>query len=95
MSDRPPEPAEPESLGFEAALAELEQIVRKLETGEGTLDSAIAAYERGSTLRRLCEAKLAEAELKVSRIVAGEGGAPRLAPFDADEPEARAARGRA
>lgn len=87
-----PAPVQPEGLGFEAALSELERIVRQLESGEGTLDAAIAAYERGTELRRLCEAKLAEAELKVSRIVAGEGGRMGTAPFDADAP---AARGRA
>ena len=41
-------PPEIASLGFEEALAELEGIVRRLEEGSGTLDEAIAAYERGA-----------------------------------------------
>jgi exodeoxyribonuclease VII small subunit len=48
-------------LSFEEALAELEKIVRGLETGQQKLEEAIAAFERGSQLRRHCEAKLAEA----------------------------------
>ena len=50
------------SMSFEDALAELERIVRGLEGGQQKLEDAITAYERGSTLRRHCEAKLATAE---------------------------------
>jgi len=64
------------SLSFEAALAELDAIVRKLEGGQARLEEAIADYERGAALRRHCESKLAEAEGKVQAIVAGPGGGP-------------------
>ncbi|HWL82059.1 MAG TPA: exodeoxyribonuclease VII small subunit [Roseomonas sp.] len=64
------------SLSFEAALAELDAIVRKLEGGQAKLEEAIADYERGAALRRHCEAKLAEAEGKVQAIVAGPSGGP-------------------
>ena len=47
------------ALSFEDALAELEQIVRGLESGQQKLEDAITAYERGAALRRHCEAKLA------------------------------------
>ncbi len=57
------------TLGFEEALKELEAIVRQLEQGQGRLEDAIAAYERGAALRRHCEARLAEAEAKVQAIV--------------------------
>jgi exodeoxyribonuclease VII small subunit len=57
-------------LSFEAALAELDGIVKKLEGGQARLEEAIADYERGAALRRHCEAKLAEAEQKVQAIVA-------------------------
>ena len=50
------------TMSFEDALAELEQIVRGLEGGQQKLEDAITAYERGATLRKHCEAKLAEAE---------------------------------
>jgi exodeoxyribonuclease VII small subunit len=57
------------ALSFEEALAELEQIVRGLESGQQKLEDAIGAYERGAALRRHCEAKLAEAEARVAAIV--------------------------
>lgn len=61
-------------LSFEAALAELEAIVKGLEAGRGTLSEAIASYERGAALRRHCESKLVEAEMRVQAIVEGPGG---------------------
>lgn len=61
-------------MSFEDALAELEQIVRALEKGEGRLDDAIGAYERGALLKKHCEAKLAEAKAKVDRITVGAQG---------------------
>jgi exodeoxyribonuclease VII small subunit len=69
------------SLSFEEALAELERIVKGLEAGQQKLDEAIAAYERGTLLRRHCEKMLAEAEQRVQMIVAGEDGAS-LKPFE-------------
>jgi len=56
-------------MSFEDALAELEQIVRGLETGQQKLEDAITAYERGVALRRHCETKLEEAEARVQVIV--------------------------
>ncbi len=76
--DGPPEPEDVAGLSFEAALAELEGIVRALEAGQQKLSDAIAAYERGSALRRHCEARLAEAEAKVQAIVATDGKASGL-----------------
>jgi exodeoxyribonuclease VII small subunit len=62
------------TLSFEAALAELEAIVNRLEQGQGALADAIADYERGTLLRRHCEAKLGEAEARVQAIVDGPDG---------------------
>jgi exodeoxyribonuclease VII small subunit len=67
-------------LSFEDALSELEQIVRRLESGSGKLDEAIAAYERGALLKRHCEAKLREAQARVDKIVIGSVGEPRVEP---------------
>ena len=75
-------PADIAGLSFEEALAELERIVRQLEEGKGPLDAAIDAYSRGSLLKRHCEAKLAEAQARVDRIVLGSDGAPSLQPAD-------------
>lgn len=75
-------PADIASLSFEEALAELERIVRQLEEGKGPLDAAIDAYSRGSLLKRHCEAKLAEAQARVDRIVLGPDGAAATQPAD-------------
>jgi exodeoxyribonuclease VII small subunit len=70
------------ALGFEDALKQLEELVRQLEKGESRLDDAIRAYERGAALKRHCEAKLAEARLKVERISFGPDGAIATEPLD-------------
>lgn len=58
-----------EALSFEEALTELEQIVRALENGQMKLEEAISAYERGAALRRHCDKRLGEAEMRVKTIV--------------------------
>ena len=68
------EPAAIDAMSFEDALAELEQIVRRLEAGQVKLDEAIRCYERGARLRRHCEGKLDEAQQRVDRIVVGADG---------------------
>lgn len=70
------------SLSFEDALAELERIVRGLETGQQKLEDAIASYERGTLLKRHCEAKLAEAEARVQAIVTQADGSLGLQATD-------------
>lgn len=70
----PPLPPEIAALSFEEAMAQLEGIVKKLESGQGQLDEAIAAYERGTWLRRHCEAKLKEAESRIDRITKAADG---------------------
>lgn len=62
------------TLTFEQALAELEGIVKALESGQGALEASVAAYQRGAALRAHCERKLAEAEQKVQAIVEGPAG---------------------
>ncbi len=69
--DTPPDIA---TLSFEQALAELEGIVKALESGQGALEASVAAYQRGAALRAHCERKLAEAEQKVQAIVEGPAG---------------------
>ncbi|MEI7607875.1 MAG: exodeoxyribonuclease VII small subunit [Rhodospirillaceae bacterium] len=69
-----PIPADIAALGFEEALAELERIVRQLEDGRAKLDDAIAAYERGTALKRHCENKLREAQAKIDRITVAADG---------------------
>lgn len=76
--------ADIESMSFEAALAELESIVGKLEKGDVELEQSIAIYERGAALKAHCEKKLREAELKVEKIVVGSGGSVVAEPADLD-----------
>ena len=70
-------------MSFEDALEELKTIVTRLETGEGKLDEAVEAYERGARLKRHCEAKLREAQEKIEKISLAGGGAVKTEPFDA------------
>jgi exodeoxyribonuclease VII small subunit len=78
-----PLPDDIRNLSFEDAIAELEAIVRKLEEGKGKLDEAIDSYERGTLLRRHCEAKLAEAQARIDKIVPAADGSVRAVPFEA------------
>ncbi|MGH1464160.1 MAG: exodeoxyribonuclease VII small subunit [Cognatishimia sp.] len=63
-------------LSFEQAMAELEQVVGKLERGDVALDDSIKLYERGADLKARCEAKLKEAEEKVAAITLDGKGQP-------------------
>ena len=71
-------PADIAVMSFEAALAELETIVKRLETGNAKLDDAITSYERGALLKQHCEMKLREAQSRVDRIVIGADGSPNV-----------------
>ncbi len=74
-----------DQLSFEAALAELETIVRSLEQGSEPLDKSIELYQRGDRLKRHCEARLAAAQERIEQIRLGPDGQPAgMAPFDAD-----------
>ena len=58
-------------LKYEAALAELEQIVRNMESGQLPLEESIAAYQRGSELLKHCQQQLADAEQKIQVLEDG------------------------
>ncbi len=83
MSD-PTIPADIAAMSFEDALAELEQIVRRLEGGQVRLDDAIQSYERGAQLKRHCERKLSEAQQRVDRIVVAPDGSVSAQPAKLD-----------
>ena len=67
-------PADIAQMSFEDALADLERIVRLIEDGRGKLDEAIQAYERGVALKRHCESKLKEAQIKIEQITVTDSG---------------------
>jgi exodeoxyribonuclease VII small subunit len=72
------------AMTFEDALAELEQIVKRLEEGRGRLDEAIESYERGARLKKHCEDKLNEAQGRVDRIVRRADSPLAMEPTDLD-----------
>lgn len=57
-------------LSFEAAYAELETIIARLESGELSLDDSVALFERGRKLSEHCQTLLDKAELRVSQLTA-------------------------
>ena len=70
---------------FEAALGELEKLVEKMESGEQSLEEALAAFQRGIELTRTCQQGLKEAEQRVDKLLA-ENGEARIEPHnDADQ----------
>lgn len=72
-------------LSFEDALKRLEEIVRKLESGEAALGEAIKLYEEGDRLKQQCEARLKAAQARIEQIQLGPDGAPSgTAPFGVD-----------
>jgi exodeoxyribonuclease VII small subunit len=73
-----------DAMSFEQALAELESIVRELESGQGDLDKAIVDYERGTQLKDHCMKKLGAARLKVEKIMQNQQGAVNTMPFDGE-----------
>ena len=68
---------------FEDSLAELEQLVERMEQGDITLEESLKSFERGVTLTRTCQKALQEAEQKV-QLLLEKKGQQTLEPF-ADE----------
>ena len=72
------------AMSFEKALAELEQIVSKLESGQAPLQESIAIYERGQALKDHCEGLLKAAEARIEKITLSRDGKPTgTEPLDA------------
>ena len=69
-------------LTFEKALAELEQIVQKLERGDVPLEESVTIYERGEALKRRCEELLRQAEARVEKITLDAGKPTGTEPLD-------------
>ncbi len=63
------------ALSFEEAMASLEQIVAKLESGNAPLEQSIDLYTRGTQLKAHCEAKLKDAQAKIEKITLDDNGA--------------------
>lgn len=68
---------------FEHALAELDRVLRELEDGTTTLEEALARYERGVELVRLCYTQLRDAEQRIRELAGtNDEGRPNLIPFE-------------
>lgn len=74
-----------DKLSYEDALAELETLIRKLETGSIDLADSIASYERGVALAAHCSGLLEETEKKVQRLVLGPRGEPSEVPMEIED----------
>lgn len=64
--------ADPESMGFEDAVAELESIIGRIDAGEVGLEASLDAYRRGAALVRRCRAILDSAQQEIERISAAD-----------------------
>jgi exodeoxyribonuclease VII small subunit len=69
---------------FETALKRLEEIVKKLEGGDLTLDSSLELFEEGIQLSRLCHLKLGQAERRVEILLKNSEGAQQAVPFETE-----------
>jgi exodeoxyribonuclease VII small subunit len=75
-------------MDFERSLAELEEIVEKLEQGDLSLEDSLKHFERGVQLTRACQTALKQAEQKVEILMRRSGADPfETAPFDASDDE--------
>lgn len=77
MSDEQTQPVQ-----FEKSMAELENIVKQLESGELSLEQSLECFEQGVKLTRQCQEALNKAEQKVAILMKDSG---ELADFDAEE----------
>jgi exodeoxyribonuclease VII small subunit len=79
------EKQEQDPVSFEAALKELEGIVKQLETGEAKLEESLQLFERGIRLSRFCSQKLEEAEKKIEMLVKDSRGEYTAVPFEPED----------
>jgi exodeoxyribonuclease VII small subunit len=81
--------SDPSIKDFEAALAELDALVKKLEDGELSLEQSLALYERGIQLSRFCHARLEEAERRIEILTERGELKPAPASLTSDDRDRR------
>lgn len=74
----------PRKAEFEKSLARLEEVVRRLDGANLTLDDAMKLFEEGVTLTRDCQKQLEEAEGRVEILLKKADGKITAVPFDVD-----------
>ncbi|MEM7428002.1 MAG: exodeoxyribonuclease VII small subunit [Pseudomonadota bacterium] len=84
MSENGEGAADISAMNFETALAELEDIVSRLEGGQVDLEQSISIYERGEKLKAHCEGLLKKAEARIEKITLKSGEAAGTEPLDVE-----------
>jgi len=84
MSKSPKAEAVKGGLPFEDALKKLEGLVEAMEAEELPLEALLAKYEEGTRLVKICQEKLAEAELKIRQLEKNAVGEMKLKPFEGE-----------
>lgn len=79
------DPAKAGQVPFEEALNKLETIVTAMESEDLPLETLLAKYEEGNRLARICQEKLAEAELKIQQLEKTAAGEMKLKPLTSSE----------
>jgi exodeoxyribonuclease VII small subunit len=77
-----------ENIPFEEAMKRLEAIVEDMESGELPLESLLTRFEEGTRLARLCQTRLADAELKIQKLEKTGAGELKLKPLSSGPAEA-------
>ena len=75
------------NLSFEDVMKKLEGVVEVMEAGDLPLETLLTRYEEGVRLIKICQEKLAEAELKIQQLEKSASGELKLKPFAAKETE--------
>mgnify|MGYP001346109224 CR=1 FL=1 len=83
-SARPGDAAKNGNVPFEEAMKKLESIVESMESEELPLETLLARYEEGTKLAQVCQAKLAEADLKIQQLEKSAAGELTLKPFETE-----------
>jgi exodeoxyribonuclease VII small subunit len=73
------------SVPFEEALKKLEGVVEAMESDDLPLETLLARYEEGARLVKICQEKLAEAEIKIQQLEKTAAGELKLKPFESSE----------
>ena len=73
------------SINFETSLAQLEELVNALESGELSLEDSLKSFEKGIRITRECNDALKEASQRVELLTSNQQGELEAEPFDAPE----------
>lgn len=85
MSARKTKPKGSDAPDFEAAMAELDDVVRRLEAGDQPLEDSLAAFEKGVGLVRALHARLDAVQARIDELTQGADGSAVLTPIEDDE----------